>query len=123
MRLTLAQRREILASMPWVAVSPPAGLFDKRCEGLLASRPMYARQHMTRVEQQNRYGCHKRARWVFISLDGEISTVCWWHLFERFYATDEEIDRYQRWVDNYVTTHPDLPYWDPDEPDEPLSQR
>ncbi len=120
MRLTLAQRREILASMPWVAVSPVD--FTKRCDGH-RKMPLYARQHMSEEDKRARYGCKNRARWVYIA-SGEIYTFCWWHLFtEGFYSSPDELDRYQRWVDHYVSTHPDPPDWDPDAPDEPLSQR
>ncbi len=122
MRLTLAQRREILASMPWVAVTrAPRGL-RRPCDGH-RNMPGYARS-MPPEERRRLFGCKNKGRWVFVSLGGEIEVYCWWHLFGHgFYSTPEEADRYQRWVENYVATHPDPPDWDPDAPDEPLSQR
>ncbi len=119
---TLAQRREILASMPWVAVSPVD--FKDRCEGLLVDRPLYVRLHMTEQEQRTRYGCHKRARWVYVSVHGEIRIFCWWHLaVYGFEGTQEDMKRYQTWVDTYLQTHLEPPDWSAEEPDEPLSQQ
>ena len=121
MTYTLAQRREILASMPWVAVSPAPELFRKRCEGYVTDMPMYAREMGGSVRAK--WACKKRARWVFLALDGTIRTYCWWHLFsEGHYGSREEMDRYQNWLDQYTKTHPDPPDWTNQEPDEPLSR-
>ncbi len=122
MSYTLAQRQEALASMPWVAVSPVD--FKKRCDGH-RRMPLYARLHMSKEEKRARYGCKNRARWVFISLEGEINTYCWWHLhMNGFEDSIEEMERFQKWVDHYVQTHPtEWPDWDPDAPDEPVTRR
>ncbi len=121
MSLSLGQRREILASMPWVAVSPVD--FKKRCNGH-RRMPLSARRDISPEQKRQVYGCKKRARWVHISLEGEIGTYCWWHLhMDGLEGSPEEYDRFHAWVDRYYATHPEPPEWDPDEPDEPLSQR
>ena len=128
MTLTLAQRREILASMPWVAVSPGPGIFNRRCEGFRSNMPMYAwrasRQPFADVNATlDRWRCHKRARWVFLALDGSIHTYCWWHLYtEGFEGSQEELERYERWRDEYMKTHPVPPDWSDEERDEPLGR-
>jgi hypothetical protein len=121
--LTLDQRREILASMPWVAVSPAPKLFGKRCEGIRTSIPLSARLHTDEESQRQIWGCRKRARWVFLGLDGEIHTYCWHHLFiYGLGGSQEEQDRYQGWLDQYMQNHPDPPDWNDQEPDMPLSR-
>jgi hypothetical protein len=121
MSLTLAQRREILASMSWVAVSPID--FQQRCEGHVVDMPLYARKHMTKEEKREHYGCKNRARWVFLSLNGEIKIFCWWHLFiEGFESSAQEFERYNAWVDQYTKSHPVPPDWRDEEPDEPLGR-
>ncbi len=120
MSYTLAQRQEALASMPWVAVSPTD--FKDRCSGH-RRMPGYAR-NMTPEEKRSRFGCKNRARWVFISMGGEIFIFCWWHLFiEGFEVSHQEMQRYQEWVDRYYQDHPAPPDWDPEAPDEPLGQK
>ena len=127
MGLTLDQRREILASMPWVAVSPGPKIFGKRCEGFLSAMPLYAHRLLREDPDAlalNEWRCKNRARWVFLGLDGTIQTYCWWHLFiEGFQSSREEMDRYQTWLDKYMETHPEPPAWDDEERDEPLSRR
>lgn len=118
--LSLDQRREILASMPWVAVSPGPELFDKRCEGHRTDMPVSAREAGAHAP----YACKKRARWVFLGLDGRIRTFCWWHLrTEGFESSPAEMERFTTWQDEYLRTHPDVPDWNDEEPDEPLSRR
>jgi hypothetical protein len=124
--LTLGQHREILASMPWVAVSPMSKIFGKRCEGFLTDMPLYA----WRLSQEdpdalalNKWRCTKRARWVFLALDGTIHTYCWHHLFiYGLESSPEEQERYQAWLTRYMETHPDPPDWTDEEPDMPLSR-
>jgi hypothetical protein len=117
--LTLAQRREILASIPWVAVSPGPDLFQKRCEGIRADIPLSARYAGATAP----YQCKNRARWVFLGLDGTISTYCWWHLFiNGFEGSPEEYDRFDAWRKRYNETHPDPPEWVDQEDDEPLGR-
>ncbi len=121
MSFTLKQRQEALASMPWVAVSPVD--FKKRCDGH-RKMPLYARFNMSPEEKRARYGCKNRARWVHVSLEGEIGTYCWWHLhMNGLEGSPEEYERFHAWVKEYYRTHPDPPNWDPAVPDEPLSQR
>jgi hypothetical protein len=123
MSLTLAQRREILASMPWVAVSPGPQIWDKRCEGIKVDAPMYAWRDMSEVERQARYGCLNRARWVFLGLDGRIHIYCWSHLFVYgFQGSRSEEERYNAWLTKYMETHPVPPDWDDEERDEPLGR-
>lgn len=122
MTLTLAQRREILASMPWVAVSPRSELFDKRCEGFRTDIPLSFRVQDNEL-QYRVYRCKKRARWVFLALDGSIHTFCWHHLFiYGLESTREEEMRYQAWLNKYMEIHPVPPDWIAEEPDEPLGR-
>ncbi len=121
MSLTLEQRQEALASMPWVAVSPVD--FKMRCEGH-RKMPLYARLHMATEEKRARYGCKNRARWVHLSLKGEIHIYCWWHLFiNGLEGSPEEYERFNAWTEKYYKDHPDPPAWDPDASDEPLGQQ
>jgi hypothetical protein len=126
---TLDQRREILASMPWVAVSPPAGVFNKRCEGYRTDTPLYIWRAIRSPDMADdpaldKWRCTKRARWVYLDLEGEIHIYCWHHLFT--YGLDgspEEWERYQTWLAEYLRMHPEPPDWDDQEPDMPLSRR
>jgi hypothetical protein len=124
MTLTLAQRREILASMPWVAVSPRSELFDKRCEGFRTDMPLSVRNSAASDDYlRDMWACQKRARWVFLALDGSIHTFCWHHLFiYGLESSQEEEVRYRAWLDKYMETHPVPPDWNHEEPDEPLGR-
>ena len=120
--LDLEQRREILASMPWVAVSPPAGFFKKRCEGHRTQRPMYAYRLAKDDPKMEKWACRNRARWVFLGLDGRIRTFCWHHLFiEGFEGDRDEEKRYRKWIDQYAKTHPWPPI--PSDEDRPVTQQ
>jgi hypothetical protein len=128
MRLTLAQRREILASMPWVAVTGASQLHRQRCEGFRSGMPLKVRWAIRQPyaldnETLDKWRCTRKARWVFLALDGRIRTFCWVHLFiYGFEGSQEEMERYQAWVDQYNKDHPIPPDWHEKETDQPVGQ-
>ncbi len=114
MALTLKERKAAIATMPWVARSgeeKPIG----RCQLMRSETPRAYQnavdlQRPANNEENEKYRCKNWARWVFISLTGEIKILCWAHLwYAGLRGNMAEEERYEYWAKQW-----DLEHWTPE---------
>lgn len=99
MTLSLAQRKEIVAKIPWVTrLTKP-----RECQGFM-SHTALKHVHGTPEQRAQKPKCKKLAHWKFNfskrdkyrSADTEY--YCWNHLFSRgLYGSMYEADRFKKW--------------------------
>jgi len=106
-RLTRRQREAIASALPWVAADPGA---NEQCEAIKGSAPLKAywdRSTGHRVPDDHpdriKHRCKFAARWVFVSLYGEVRRFCWSHLIYRgIYGGMEEEARTRAWDEKHA---------------------